>query len=159
MAKPNSEKNTDIIIKEAFDYMVQMISQKVENKKPKAQDPAYVHQDYDVLEKGLKVLEKIADNPKEYFSAKYEDKVYSQVLEISRLTGVRFDRLLDELMSIWVQYYSMTSKVEKEKLAKEIEKLHDKIKRKITPGFFARASAILRGISKSKQSVAREKQK
>ena len=152
-------QKADETIKESFDYMVQLVSRKMEKKKPKKQDPDVVYQDYGVLEKGLEELKEIASDPAKYFADRYKDGVYAKVLEVSRLTGARFDRLLDSLMPLWAAYYSETSKEKRKKMIPAIEQLCDKIKRRATPGIFERATMFLTGRTKAKNIVKQERQK
>ena len=151
---------TDIIIKDAFKYMVQLVSQKVENKKPKPNASEYVYQDYAVLENELKALKDIADDPAKYFSISYKGKLDTDLLEISRLTGVRFDRKLDYLLELSIKYYytKITDEKELKQFDTEIKELRDKLAKKVKPGLLVRASMLLHGAT-TKHSSGKEKQK
>ena len=136
------QKNIDATIKSAFDAIVKWISRKMEQRKPKNSAPTYIHEAYGDLECSFKVLRKIAKNPAKYFTDGYSDSVFGDLLEVSRITGVRFNRLLDSLMLLSVRYYRGDD-VNKKKIETEIKKLNKTIQLKAATGFVQTLGVLL----------------
>ncbi len=149
------QKIMDATVKSAFDAIVKWVSRKMEHKKPKDSDPSYVHIAYGDLERSFKVLNKITKNPARYFINDYEDKVLGDLLEVSRITGARFNRLLDSLMSLSIIYYRGKD-VDKNKLETEIKKLNKTIQLKAATGFVRTFGMLL---TPAEKFVAEAKEK
>ena len=154
-----TEQNFDLnaTIKSAFDSVVKIISHKMEQKKPKKTSSNIAREDYAVLEQGLKKLRGIAKNPEDYFVNKYQDNIFADLLEVSRLTGVRFDRLLDSLMLLSVRYYRGKA-ADKKKLESEIKKLNKRIQLKSATGV-VRAMGVFRSLAPAEHFVVHENEK
>ena len=155
MTHTKHQNNMDATIKSAFDSIVKIVSRKMEQKKPKESAPDYILEDYGVLEHGLRKLQGIAKNPADYFENKYKDSVLGDLLEVSRLTGARFDRLLDSLILLSLRYYRAKT-ADKKKLEKDIEKLNKKIQLRAATGLVLTLGMALTPASKL---VIKENQK
>ncbi|MBO4626322.1 MAG: hypothetical protein J5679_03585 [Alphaproteobacteria bacterium] len=147
------QKEMDATIKSSFDAIVSLVSRKMEHKKPKGSAPESDQQFYGDLERSFKTLCKIAKNPAKYFVNDYKDSVHGDLLEASRLTGLRFNRLLDSLMALSIRYYRGKD-TNKEKLETEIEKLHRIIKYKAARGLVQSLGILL---TPAEKLVVREK--
>ena len=157
MTKAKQSLDMDATIKSSYDALVKLISRKLEHKKPGPKAPEYVHDDYDVLERGLAKLRVVAKDPADYFMNKYKDSIFADMLEIGRLTGVRFDRLLDSLMLLSVRYYRGKN-ANKKKLETEIKKLNKRIQLKSATGL-VRAMGVFRSLTPAERFVVRENAK
>lgn len=68
--------------------------------------------------------------------------MFGDLLEVSRITGARFNRLLDSLMSLSIIYYRGKD-VDKNKLETEIKKLNKTIQLKAATGFVQTLGVLL----------------